>query len=157
MPSPTPHAGSGSGSVDARLLKEEHDWLVSISRDPANSSPKFRLPDLIGACVTIVFEQDDPLDVIFHILHSTVILRGSDAARRQERIFEGDFTSLQEIQRSPANRYPNPCFSLDQIVSACVAYVRTQGVEARDLFDRARANTARRALPPHGSAEVGGV
>lgn len=146
---------AASFAVSAYVISEEHEWLMSLLRDEANSSPQFRVPDLIGACVSLVFEQQDPSSAIFHVLRSDVVLR-STAARRQEKIWRADFDRLQAIQRSAHNRYPHPNFSLDLILSACIAIVRNSATASSELFQRARTNTAERARnASHERGELG--
>lgn len=131
-------------AVSAYVIVEEHEWLVSLLRDSANASPQFRMPDLIGACLSLVFEAQDPSSKIFEVLRSDLVLRGT-SQRRQEQIWRADFERLQEIQRSAHNQYPHPNFSLDLILSACIAITRKSETAPGQLFQLARTNTAQRA------------
>ena len=57
-------AGSGTHdsehpeTIETRLWLEEHDWLFTVLRSEGNVSPTFRFPDLISACVSLVFLHD---------------------------------------------------------------------------------------------------
>lgn len=130
--------------VETYLWVEEHDWLKSLHRCPANNSPQFRVPDLLGACISIVFGCDDPSGRIFGYLGRELIRRDPETPRRQERMWREHFALLHGLQRSPANRYPNPSFALDQLTTACVAIVRSASVEQATIFAQARNNTAMR-------------
>jgi hypothetical protein len=46
-------------TIETRLWLEEHEWLYGLLRSSDNVSPTFRFPDLISACVSLVFAQDD--------------------------------------------------------------------------------------------------
>lgn len=138
------------------LWVDEHDWLKAIHRSPANNSPQFRVPDLLGACISIVFGDDDPSGRVFRYLGGHLILRDPQTPRRQERMWREHFALLQGLQRSPANRYPHPSFALDQLTTACVAIVISDKVEPATIFDQARRNTAMRTeCAPRGVKQGG--
>lgn len=52
---------------------------------------------------------------------------------------------LLDLQRSPANRHPNPKFQLDQLTTACVALSRMQDASGMEVLMQARRNMAARA------------
>ena len=62
-------AGSGAHdsehpeTIETRLWLEEHDWLFTVLRSEGNVSPTFRFPDLISACVSLVFLHDDAPEI----------------------------------------------------------------------------------------------
>ncbi len=130
--------------IETYLWVEEHDWLKALHRSPSNNSPQFRVPDLLGACISIVFDGDDPLSRVFGYLGREIILRDPRTPRRQERIWREHFALLQGLQRSPANRYPHPSFPLDQLTTACVAIVRADAVTDAMILAQARRNMADR-------------
>ncbi len=132
------------GVVDINVLAADHEWLVGVLRDPVNKAPQFRMPDLLGACVGLVLALDYPEDSVFGKLRADVVLRSNGFPRRQSQLWATDFARLQEVQRSAHNKFPNPNFSLDEILSACVAIARELSSSNSDLFDRARINTANR-------------
>ena len=143
--------------IETYLWVEEHDWLKVLHRSPANNSPQFRVPDLLGACISIVFDGDDPSGRVFGYLSRELILRDSQTPRRQERMWREHFALLQHLQRSPANRYPHPSFALDQLTTACVAIVRADAVADARILDQARRNTAARTERAPRAAKQGGA
>lgn len=52
---------------------------------------------------------------------------------------------LQAVQRSPANRHPNPKFQLDQLTTACVALARQIDDADARVLRQARLNMADRS------------
>ena len=52
---------------------------------------------------------------------------------------------LLAVQRSPANRHPNPKFQLDQLTTACVALNRETDPTGMNVLQQARVNMANRA------------
>lgn len=132
------------GVVDINVLAADHEWLVGVLRDPSNRAPQFRMPDLLGACIGLVLGLDNPEDSVFGRLLTDVVLRSNGFPRRHSQLWLSDFALLQEMQRSEHNKFPNPNFSLDEILSACVAIARDQSPSHTNLFDRARVNTANR-------------
>ncbi len=145
LPIPTPWSMSLPDTIETRLWIEEHDWLYSLLHSDANVSPTFRFPDLISACVSLVFAHDDAAPRIFRFLGTELVLRPADTARRRETMWRTQYDLLLALQRSPANRHPNPKFQLDQLTTACVAL----GLKADDsgtaVLRQARVNTALRA------------
>lgn len=132
-------------TIGTRVWIDEYSFLLSLYYSSANGSPKFRLPDLISACVSLVFLESDPAQRIFIYLHTELILRDPDSARRQEEIWTPQYKLLLGLQRSPANRHPNPQFKLDHFTTACIALVRVGQAPHSRIFEQARRNTADRA------------
>ena len=143
--------------VETYLWVEEHDWLKALHRSPENNSPQFRVPDLLGACISIVFGDADPSGRVFGYLGGELILRDPRTARRQERMWREHFALLQALQRSPANRYPNPSFPMDQLTTACVAIVMADAVAEARILEQARHNMARRTGRGPGAVTQGGA
>lgn len=127
-------------AVDTFVWREEHDWLLTLQRDPGNGSPQFKIPDLIGACIALALHAPDGVADLFQVLRTDMVSRAPAARRRQEKIWQSDFMYLQALQRSPDNKYPHPSFSQDQMVTACVAIVRDRQLPPHAIFDQARAN-----------------
>lgn len=46
-------------TIETRLWLEEHEWLVALLKSEQNVLPTFRCSDLISACVSLVFANDD--------------------------------------------------------------------------------------------------
>lgn len=70
-------------TISTRVWLDEYTFLQSIYHSAGNCSPKFRLPDLISACVSQVFLGSDPAGRIFGYLHTERILRDQNSVRLQ--------------------------------------------------------------------------
>jgi hypothetical protein len=132
-------------TIATRLWQEEHEWLYALLRSSANVSPSFRFPDLISACVSLVFLQADAADRIFAFLGTELVLRPQHTPRRRESMWRTQYDLLLAVQRSPANRHPHPNFQLDQLTTACVALCRQHGDAESLVLRQARLNMAERA------------
>ena len=133
------------GTIETRLWLQEHEWLYDLLRSGHNVSPTFRFPDLISACVSLVFAQDDAAGRIFDFLGSQLVLRTPATPRRRESMWRQQYELLLAVQRSPANRHPNPKFQLDQLTTACVALCRQHEGADTLVLRQARLNMADRA------------
>ncbi len=131
--------------VETRLWLEEHAWLYQLLRSESNISPTFRFPDLIAACVSLVFAQQDAATRIFHFLGTQLVLREPQTPRRREAMWWPQYELLLELQRSPANRHPNPKFQLDQLTTASVALCQIADDSGVQVLRQARRNMAERA------------
>jgi len=131
--------------IETRLWLEEHDWLYRLLRSTENVSPTFRFPDLISACVSLVFEHHDAPARIFRFLGTELVLRSPQTPRRRESMWRPQYELLLALQRSPANRHPNPKFQLDQLTTACVALCRTADGSGAAVLRQARCNMAERS------------
>ena len=131
--------------IETRLWLEEHDWLYRLLRSAENVSPTFRFPDLISACVSLVFDHHDAPARIFRFLGTELVLRSPRTSRRRESMWRPQYQLLLALQRSPANRHPNPKFQLDQLTTACVALCRIEDGSGAAVLRQARRNTAERS------------
>ena len=131
--------------IETRLWLEEHDWLYGLLRSEENISPTFRFPDLISACVSLVFAHPDAAERIFRYLGRELVLRAPQTPRRRESMWRQQYQFLLELQLSPANRHPNPKFQLDQLTTACVALCRGWDASGAGVLQQARRNMATRA------------
>jgi len=148
LPPSAPIAPRRSDTISTRVWQEEYASLQEIYASLNNLSPKFRLPDLISACVSLVFHEPSPGASIFHFLHTRLILRDPDTPRRQEEMWMPQYQLLLNLQRSPANHHPHPQFKLDHFTTACIALVLATSDARRRILDQARRNTAQRAAQP---------
>jgi hypothetical protein len=139
-----PHVARRDDSVETQLWLEEHDWLHALQRSPHNVSPTFRFPDLISACVSLVFADAAAGTRIFAYLGQKLVLRDPRTPRRREYLWREQFQLLRALQLSEANRHPNPMFQLDQLTTACVALVRQSEDAAEQVLRQARRNVALR-------------
>ena len=142
------------GTIETRLWLEEHEWLYELLRSDRNVSPTFRFPDLISACVSLVFLHEDAPARIFEFLGTQLVLRPPLTPRRRESMWLPQFELLLAVQRSPANRHPNPKFQLDQLTTACVALCRQFGDADGLVLRQARLNMADRAVRWRGPRTV---
>jgi hypothetical protein len=131
--------------IETRLWLEEHDWLYRLLRSEDNVSPTFRFPDLISACVSLVFTDQHAAARIFRFLGTELVLRSPETPRRRESMWRHQYQLLLDLQRSPANRHPNPKFQLDQLTTACVALCRAADASGAGILQQARRNMAERA------------
>ena len=131
--------------IETRLWLEEHDWLYGLLRSSDNVSPTFRFPDLISACVSLVFEHHDGPTRIFRFLGTELVLRSPQTPRRRESMWRHQYQLLLDLQRSPANRHPNPKFQLDQLTTACVALCRADDGSGAGILQQTRRNMAERS------------
>ena len=131
--------------IETRLWLEEHDWLYRLLRSAENVSPTFRFPDLISACVSLVFDHHDAPARIFRFLGTELVLRSPQTPRRRESMWRPQYELLLALQRSPANRHPNPKFQLDQLTTACVALSRIEDGSEAAVLRQARRNMAERS------------
>lgn len=142
-------AAAPSDVVETRLWMEEHMWLYALLRSSDNVAPTFRIPDLLSACVAIVFDRDDAAERIFGFLGTSLVLRAPTTPRRRESLWRPQYELLHDLQCSPANKHPNPKFQLDQLTTACVALCRQEGESGAAVLRQARRNMAQR----HASAQ----
>lgn len=132
-------------TVETRLWLEEHLWLYGVLKSDSNTGPVFRFPDLISACVSLVFARPDASHQIFNFLGADVVARPHNAIRRRESLWRQQYELLLDLQRSPANRHPNPRFQLDHLTTACVALCHLADDTGRLVLQQARINMADRA------------
>ena len=127
-------------TVQTRVWLDEHDWLHRIFKSPNNTSPRFRLPDLLSACVSMALADSTAQQQLVEIIVSRPTRRDSKCERRSCDIFSTQFAQVMVAHRAPWNRFPNPMFKLDHIITACVTVVMAgPDAEARVLA-QARAN-----------------
>jgi hypothetical protein len=131
--------------IETRLWLDEHDWLYLLLRSEDNVSPTFRFPDLISASVSLVFRHHDAPCRIFRFLGTELVLRSPQTPRRRESMWRQQYQLLLDLQRSPANRHPNPKFQLDQLTTACVALCRAEDGSGAAILRQARCNMAERS------------
>lgn len=141
-----PRIGSLNDIIETRLWLDEHDWLYALLKSERNISPTFRFPDLISACVSLVFIDDDGPKRIFEFLGTDLLLRSPHSPRRRESMWMPQYELLLAVQRSPANRHPNPKFQLDQLTTACVALCRKADRSGEHVLMQARINMASRMV-----------
>ena len=142
-PATVPDGAACEGTVETRVWAEEHEWLLALRTSAHNVAPRFRCPDLIGACVTLVLGEPDGVDRLFHYMSTVLALRERKTTRR-ECLWTEEHKLLMAAQASPANRHPNPMFQLDQLTTGCVALARMLCEDGKPVFKQARINMAAR-------------
>ena len=140
-----PRHDLAEGTIETRLWLQEHDWIFAVLKSEQNISPTFRIPDLVSACVSIVFSNQGASDQIFDFLGTELIMRHPNTPRRRESMWRAQYDLLLALQRSPLNRHPNPKFQLDQLTTACVALCRRIGPAGEQLLRQSRLNMADRS------------
>ena len=137
-------AGSGAHdsehpeTIETRLWLEEHDWLFTVLRSEGNVSPTFRFPDLISACVSLVFLHDDAPARIFDFLGTQLVLRPPLTPRRAA--LAGQPPPQPQVPARPADhglRVPVP-----------PARGRRHAGAAPGPAEHGRASRARAPVPP---------
>jgi hypothetical protein len=141
----SPGARQADAIVETRLWLDEYDWLFALLSNEKNVSPTFRFPDLISACVSIALTSEDASERIFGFLGEYLVLRDPLNPRRRESIWRAQYDLLLALQRSPANRHPNPNFQLDQLTTACVALARQIDPGGERILHQSRVNMADRS------------
>lgn len=140
-----PRARPNEETIATRVWLDEYVYLQAVYASAENCSPKFRLPDLISACVSIVFQDKEPGQQIFNFLHTEIIMRDPDSPRRQEAMWRAQYELLLRLQKSPANGHPHPQFKLDHFTTACIALAAFKDDAKQRIFAQARHNTLARA------------
>jgi len=140
-----PRHDVAESTVETRLWLQEHDWIFAVLKSEQNISPTFRIPDLVSACVSIVFSNQGAADQIFDFLGTELVMRHPSTPRRRESIWRAQYDLLLALQRSPLNRHPNPKFQLDQLTTACVALCRRIDPAGGKLLAQSRINMAGRS------------
>lgn len=138
-----------SDVIETRLWLEEHVWLYGVLKSDRNVGPIFRFPDLISACVSQVFSGPEAARQIFSFLGTELVARSPNTPRRREAMWRPQYDLLLELQRSPANRHPNPKFQLDHLTTACVALCQQADETGASVLQQARINMAQRFRPEH--------
>lgn len=67
-----------------RLWIEEHEWFYARLKSEHNALPTYRFPDLINACVTLIFPYDNAAAGIFDFLRAELVLRAPHGRRRRD-------------------------------------------------------------------------
>ena len=135
--------------VETRLWLDEHVWLYSVLKSDQNIDPIFRFPDLISACVSLIFSAPEAARQIFGFLGTDLVARDPNTPRRREAMWRPQYDLLLALQRSPANRHPNPKFQLDHLTTACVALCQQADETGASVLQQARINMAQRFRAEH--------
>ena len=132
-------------TVQTRVWVEEHGWLHRIFKSPDNTSPKFRFPDLLSACVSLSVTSDEGQRRLVEYLVTQLTRRDPRTERRSCDIWSAQFDQLMQAHRAPWNRFPNPMFELDHLTTACVAIAMALPDSETVVLRQARLNLLARA------------
>ena len=137
----------GREVITTYLAQPEFEALHALYGSPLNMRPQFGMIDLISACIALVARQEYPGDLVILKARSDIALRAPGSRKRCE-IWQDQFRFLCEIQRSPANRSPNPKFDLGDLTTACVALVLSAAktLPGPRIIGMAREMLARRTI-----------
>ena len=115
-------------TVQTRVWVIEHDWLHRLFKSRQNTSPRFRLADLLSACVSLALASESVERVLVDYLVNELTLRDPLSAHR-----------------AAWNRSPNPMFEIDQLTTGCVAMAMRQAAGETAVLRQARANLRARS------------
>jgi hypothetical protein len=139
--SPVPiEAAERPATVQTHVWMQEHEWLYRLHKDPANIAPKFRMPDLLSACVSLVLGDPANEPQLVQALVTRLMPRAAHGPRRSCDVWAPQFDLLMAAHRAAWNRFPNPMFNLDQLASACVAMLAAHPHGDALVLEQARRN-----------------
>ena len=144
---PTQRA-SDVDTVGTLLDLAEWEFLHGLYHSGENASPKFAIPDLVSACVSLVFSEPvDAKQIVFEFVRTDFTLRSRAVKPRRCSIdiWRPQYEVLRSLQVSGDNRYPNPKFDLGDFTTACVALVMGCADAQAKILDQARKNSVNRA------------
>lgn len=141
---PTTDRDQHSSIVHTGVWLPEYEWLHALFRNRDNASPKFRLPDLLSACVSLALANTDTQQQLVELVVTQEPGRGK-RARRSCDIFAKQFAQVMEAYRAPWNRFPNPRFEINHVTSGCVTVVMAWPDGAAQVLAQARVNFLERA------------
>ncbi|WP_144289928.1 hypothetical protein [Ideonella sp. A 288] len=141
-----------SSVVQTSIWITEHDLLYRLLKSPVNTVPRFRYPDLLGACIALALRDADSQRPVIEFLITQLTLRDPSMARRSCEIWPTEFELLLSAHRAPWNRFPNPMFMLDDIATACVALAMARPDGHALVVSQARINLRERTMS-HPTAE----
>lgn len=127
-------------TVQTRVWLDEHDWLHQIFKSPGNTSPRFRLPDLLSACVSLALADASARQQLVEAIVTLHARHNSKCKRRSCDIFPAQFAQVKRAHGAPWNRFPNPMFDLDSITTGCVALAMAWPDGEARVLAQARAN-----------------
>ena len=144
-------------TVQTGIWVDEHDWLHRLFKSPHNRSPRFRFPDLLGACVSMALRDAECQRRLVEYLVTRLTLRNPRTERRSCDIWAPQFELLMAVHRAPWNRFPNPMFELDHIATGCVAVAMTHPDAVALVLRQARLNLLERAAGSPASGRTSGL
>ncbi len=135
-------------TIQTRVWVVEHDWLHRLFKSRQNTSPRFRLADLLSACVSLALASDAVEPVLVDYLVKELTLRDPLSERRSCDLWSIQYQLLLDAHRAPWNRSPNPMFEIDQLTTGCVAVVMRRAAGESAVLRQARSNLRARSCKP---------
>ena len=135
-----------ASTVRTSVWIEEHDWLHRLYKSPGNTSPKFRIPDLLSACVALALSQPENQRLLVEYLTTRHALRDPRCPGRNCEIFPAQFEQVLSAHRAAWNRFPNPMFELEHILTGCVAVAMSMSNGGESVLRQARDNLIARSV-----------
>jgi hypothetical protein len=132
-------------TIETRLWLEEHEWLYGLLRSERQRLADLPLPGPDQRLRVAGVPARRRAARIFDFLGTQLVLRPPLTPRRRESMWRPQYELLLAVQRSPANRHPNPKFQLDQLTTACVALCRQHEGADTLVLRQARLNMADRS------------
>ena len=139
MAAPLDHEDQPS-TVQTRVWVDEHDWLFEIFKSARNTAPRFRLSDLLSACISITLRDSISQRDLICYLDQQLTSRNPRTERRTCHVFSRQFDQLLAAHRAAWNSAPNPMFELDHLATACVAVAKQQPDPIAGVLKQARTN-----------------
>jgi hypothetical protein len=133
--------------IETRLWLEEHDWLYRLLRSDRQCVADLPLPrshqrQRLAGLRAFTMRRQSHLPVPRY--RAWYFARPTHRAAAN-RCGGSQYQLLLDLQRSPANRHPNPKFQLDQLTTACVALCRAEDGSGSSILRQARRNMAERS------------
>ena len=123
---------------------EQYDWLLSLYRSSSNENPKFRVADLLGACISLVSFSLERQTSLLQYLCTEYVRRPTRQATRRCQLWPAQFELLVELHRARWNVPPNPRWDFDQLATGCVAISAREAGSFTVVLHEARELLARR-------------
>ena len=132
-------------TVRTSVWIEEHDWLHRLYKSSNNTSPKFRIPDLLSACVALALLHPENQRLVVEYLTTRHALRDPRCPGRSCEIFPAQFEQVLDAHRAAWNRFPNPMFEIEHILTGCVAVAMSMSNGGELVLRQARDNLIARS------------
>ena len=130
----------------------EHDWIHGVMMLPINTAPRYRMPDLLSACVSLVLNEPERQQRLVTFMATEFVRRNRAIPLRSCELWPLQAEQLKAAQRAPWNRFPNPMFGIEHVMTGCVAVVRLLPEAQNFVLGQARDNFLARTAPAQASA-----
>ena len=134
------------------VAQPEHDWVHGVMMLSVNKAPRYRMPDLLGACLSLVSSAPERQQMLVTFLATELVRRDRAIPLRSCELWPLQAEQLKVLHRAPWNRFPNPMFGMEHVMTGCVAVVRLLPEAATLVLDQAKDNFLARIAPAQASA-----